>query len=299
MPRHGQITSTPVHVPSVLVVQDAAWPELFARCLVAATRAGVLLHRCELLAAATFAAERRPIAIVLSNAVHAMDPGEFDALARDVQATLLKVDEEVSERELEAMFVGALRERERRDEGGRYAVIRPTSVETPLGRSSQMPPSSTRAPLSRSQLPPPTSRSLPPPSRSLPPPSSRSLPPPLRSFTPPPQSRPAPASVRAGLPAPAPLKGPASAEPRPRTFEAPPSSRRIAPALPLSRTPTPVPPTSRSGGLPPNPAMPPVKAQGDAPRSGVRHFAGDPLDAAVDENPLPGVPTGARRGSAT
>src|ERR1041385_4300049 len=104
MARSGQITATPIHVPSVLVVLDAAWPDLFGRCLGAAVRSGVLLHRCEVAGAATFATERRPLAIVMSQAVYDLDPDEFEALGRDVHAMLLKVDEDITERELEAMF---------------------------------------------------------------------------------------------------------------------------------------------------------------------------------------------------
>ncbi|HSN98768.1 MAG TPA: hypothetical protein VLS89_10805, partial [Candidatus Nanopelagicales bacterium] len=174
MARPGQITATPIHVPSVLVVLDAAWPELFARCLGAAVRSGVLVHRCEVAAASTFAAERRPLAIVLSNAVYALDPDEFDALARDVRAALLKVDEEITERELEAMFSAALRERERRDDssggGSRYALIHQVEAEAPMPRASQPPGPRTQAPppssramqlagLRPSQAPPPSTRS--------------------------------------------------------------------------------------------------------------------------------------------
>ncbi|MCC6551547.1 MAG: hypothetical protein IT372_00820, partial [Polyangiaceae bacterium] len=194
MARPSQITSTPIHVPCVLVVMDAVWPELFARCLVAATRSGVLVHRCELQAAATFAAEKRPVAIVLSNAVYSLDPVEIDALARDVHATLLKVDEEVTERELEAMFSGALRERERREDGGRYAIIRQTQSETPMPRSTQAPPSMRLGGPSSSRTMPPASvrPGGPASARTMPPASHRAGAAPAPAFAPP------PASPRAG-----------------------------------------------------------------------------------------------------
>src|SRR5690349_5566044 len=109
MDRRAQITATPLHVPSILVVLDPAWPALFSLCLTVAPGCGVLLHRCDAATAATIAAERRPLAILLSNSVYARDPADFEALARDVRSTLLRLDEEVSERELEAMLNGALR----------------------------------------------------------------------------------------------------------------------------------------------------------------------------------------------
>ena len=364
MARHPQITSTPVLLPCVLVVMDAVWPDLFARCLVAATRSGVLVHRCELQGAATFAAERRPVAIVLSNAVHALDPEEFNALARDVRAMLLGVDEEISERELEAMFTGALRERERRDgmagpaapgdgrrdDGRSYALIRQTAEEVPLPRSSQAPPSmrlgvppSARSmpalqpratleppPPSRSFASPP-SRSFGPPSRSMEPPSSRSVappppsrsmePPPSRSFVPPPSRsmEPPPPSVRAEPPGSQPRASylpPSSRSPTPsRTVQPPPPSTRALPPPPqptqrppppdqgppsvrkppLARTSTPPPGTLRAGA-PPAPSAPGEPM----PRSGVRQYGRDALDAVFEEQPLPHETTAqGRRGSAT
>ena len=319
MARHAQITSTPVLLPCVLVVMDAVWPELFARCLVAATRCGVLVHRCELRAATTFAAERRPVAIVLSNAVHALDPEEFNALARDVHAALLRVDEEVSELELEAMFTGALRARERRDDdqrddgqhddGRSYALIRKTPAETPLPRSSQAPPpmrgggtlsarSAPTPPRMSQEAPPPSSRSF------APPPSSRSFAPIPRGIEPPPSSaRSVPPVSRpreSGLPPPArDSLGPPSTR-TPRTLPPPqqPSQLPLADLGPLSvRT-----PPLRRTLPPPAPPLqtgvaPALSAPGDSPRSGMRSHGGDAMDAVFEEQPLPHETP--RRGSAT
>jgi hypothetical protein len=327
-----------MHVPSILVVLDAAWPVLFARCLSAAVRSGVLVHRCEVAAAATFAAERRPVAIVLSNAVYALDPDEFDALARDVRATLLKVDEEVSERELEAMFAAALRERDRRqDDGGRYAIIRQMPAEEALPRPSQPPPSvrpSQAPPSVRSTQAPPSVRSsqAPPSSRSFPPPSARSSqlspaasqePPPSRSFA---QRQTAPPSVRSAELPPRPQPAPSrSMTPAPGSLPPPPSvrgaqlSQQAQPGPSRSMTPAPgslPPPPSvrstqlsgagpasvRSGGVmgpPPVKTVPPSGTHGE-PQSGVRQFGRDALDAVFEEHDLPHE-AGARgrRGSAT
>ncbi|XXX71952.1 hypothetical protein WMF30_30330 [Sorangium sp. So ce134] len=207
------------------MVLDPAWPALFSLCLAVAPGCGVLLHRCDAATAATIAAERRPLAIILSNSVYAMDPAEFDALARDVHSTLLRLDEEVSERELEAMLSGALREtremnaqREaaRRDEGsGRYTVIGSQRSET-IGAGGADPRAASRpgasadprlAPRHRdsspghSTLPPPSSRAGAPPSVRLPLPSQPVTPVPPSSVPPsfrsPPSVRSAPQSTRA------------------------------------------------------------------------------------------------------
>jgi hypothetical protein len=68
------------------------------RELVDATRhaAGVAaaarVETAELSTAATVVATHRPFAIVMSEDVYTFDAAEFDALARDVNATLLKID---------------------------------------------------------------------------------------------------------------------------------------------------------------------------------------------------------------
>jgi hypothetical protein len=68
------------------------------RELVEATRqaagiaAAARIETAELSNAATVVATFRPFAIVMSEDVYAFDAAEFDALARDVNATLLKID---------------------------------------------------------------------------------------------------------------------------------------------------------------------------------------------------------------
>ena len=56
----------------------------------------VQIVSCGVSAAATVIAEKWPFAIVMSQDVHEFDPDEFDALARDVAATLLKVAPEAT-----------------------------------------------------------------------------------------------------------------------------------------------------------------------------------------------------------
>lgn len=70
------------------------------RELIEATRqaagiaAAARVETAELANAATIVATCRPFAIVMSEDVYAFDAAEFDALARDVNATLLKIDME-------------------------------------------------------------------------------------------------------------------------------------------------------------------------------------------------------------
>ncbi|WP_437302105.1 hypothetical protein [Sorangium sp. So ce388] len=204
------------------MVLDPAWPALFSLCLTVAPGCGVLLHRCDAATAATIAAERRPLAIIMSNSVYAMDPAEFDALARDVRSTLVRLDEEVSERELEAMLNGALRDtREmsaqrdagRRDEGsGRYTLIGTQRSET-VGAAGADPRSAQKQgasadprlaprrsdPSSQSTMPPPSSRSGVPPSVRTPLMTGRS-PTPVPPSSAPPSFR-SPPSLRSTAPA--------------------------------------------------------------------------------------------------
>jgi hypothetical protein len=68
------------------------------RELIEATRqaagiaAAARIETAELSNAATVVATCRPFAIVMSEDVYAFDAAEFDALARDVNAALLKID---------------------------------------------------------------------------------------------------------------------------------------------------------------------------------------------------------------
>ncbi|WP_437594865.1 hypothetical protein [Sorangium sp. So ce1000] len=334
MDRRAQITATPLHVPSILVVLDPAWPALFSLCLTVAPGCGVLLHRCDAATAATIAAERRPLAILLSNSVYARDPADFEALARDVRSTLLRLDEEVSERELEAMLNGALREtREmnaqrdtgRRDEGGgRYTMIGAQRSET-IGpkaaadpRASQrpgvsadprltprvretsqstLPPPSARAPLASHAVTPVPPSSAPPSFRS--PPSVTSAPPLTRTQP----SAYAPSGPRSAPPPSArPLSSPAYAEAAAsgRLSSLPPSSR----PEPLSSPPPSMraqllsgpPPSARAQASAPPPSSSPV------PESVPRRFTPPPPSTralpggAAARRPTPNPPSSVQAG---
>lgn len=84
---------TAIPEPTAVVVVVGGPNELITAVRQAAgIAAGAQVQTAELNSAATVVATHRPFAIVMSEDVYVFDSGEFDALARDVGATLLKVD---------------------------------------------------------------------------------------------------------------------------------------------------------------------------------------------------------------
>jgi hypothetical protein len=106
MKTHGDATVAALTAPSVLAI--ACTPELVARCREALEGIGVGLRECSFVEAPTVAAERRPLAIVMLEDLYAFDPEELDALARDVQASLVRVDEDASVAMLELLLTAAI-----------------------------------------------------------------------------------------------------------------------------------------------------------------------------------------------
>ena len=83
---------TAVPQPSAIVVVVGGPRELIdATRQAAGIAAAARVETAELATAATVVATHRPFAIVMSEDVYAFDSAEFDALARDVNATLLKI----------------------------------------------------------------------------------------------------------------------------------------------------------------------------------------------------------------
>ncbi len=99
-------TLTAVAAPAVLAIGCA--PDLVARCAQALAGIGVALRTCDFLNAATAVAERRPLALVLPDDLYAFDPEEFDALARDVRASLVRVEDEIVVAKLELLLTAAI-----------------------------------------------------------------------------------------------------------------------------------------------------------------------------------------------
>jgi len=148
-------TARPVHLPTVLVVGCSS--ALLARCWDAVAPLGVMIRDCEARELATLVATRQPLAIVVQSALYALDPGELEALARDVRATLVKVDEQAGDRELEATLSLAVRATMRRRDGrtssGRYSLL-PSDPGEGVGaeRSDPPPTSGTRPVFTLDQL---------------------------------------------------------------------------------------------------------------------------------------------------
>jgi hypothetical protein len=152
-PENERATEKPVRIPTVLAVgcSDA----LLARCWGALGDLGVMVRDCDPALAPTLAATRRPLAIVVPNAVYLRDPAEFEALARDVRAALVKVHAEVTEIELEAMVGPALRSPERRREvrspSGRYSILPGECFALEGGAVTRSEPPVSRPPVSGSR----------------------------------------------------------------------------------------------------------------------------------------------------
>lgn len=84
-------TVRPARAPVVLV---AGGPEALVQAASNVARGesnAIVVEACGAITIATVAAGLRPFALVISQDVHAFDPDEFAALARDVQAELVVV----------------------------------------------------------------------------------------------------------------------------------------------------------------------------------------------------------------
>jgi hypothetical protein len=89
------VVAAPTTIPQSLaiVVVVGGSPDLIeATRQAAGIAAAAKVETAELANAATVVATFRPFAIVMSEDVYAFDAAEFDALARDVNAALVKVD---------------------------------------------------------------------------------------------------------------------------------------------------------------------------------------------------------------
>lgn len=87
--------SSPTTIPkpaAVVVLVGGPQGLITAARQAAGLVAGARLELAEISNAATVAATHRPFAIVMSEDVYAFDSAEFEALARDVSATLIRLD---------------------------------------------------------------------------------------------------------------------------------------------------------------------------------------------------------------
>jgi hypothetical protein len=91
----SEAMSNPTTIPkaSSVVVVVAGSPDLIAAVRQAAgVAAAARVETAELANAATVVATQRPFAIVMDEVMYSFDAAEFEALARDVGATLIRVD---------------------------------------------------------------------------------------------------------------------------------------------------------------------------------------------------------------
>jgi hypothetical protein len=102
----GSSTLRALTAPHVLAI--SCTPELVARCAEALQALGVAVRECGFIGAATAVAEQRPLVMVLVDDVYSFDPDEFDALARDVGASLVRVEEHIPVAKLEMLLEVAL-----------------------------------------------------------------------------------------------------------------------------------------------------------------------------------------------
>jgi hypothetical protein len=100
------LTAPAIPAPSVLAVSCP--PGLVSRCAGALLSIGIGLRECGFVNAATVVAERRPLVILIVKDIYSFDPDAFDALARDVQASLVRVDEDIPAATLELLLATAI-----------------------------------------------------------------------------------------------------------------------------------------------------------------------------------------------
>lgn len=111
---------------SILLV--SAPQALAKRCRRVAVRTKELLTlECDLASLTNSAVERKPLAIVFPEHVYAFDSAEFDALARDVQASVVVLDPDITDEELDISLAAAVLRAEHLRQPGppssRYAVV--------------------------------------------------------------------------------------------------------------------------------------------------------------------------------
>ena len=148
MPNGDHTTLTAVVAPTVITIGCTL--DLNRRCARALASTGVTLKDCEVSNAATTVAARQPLVIVLVEDVYAFDPEEFDALARDVRASLLRVEDDIAEAKLELLLGAAIDATlERRLQGGAAVAQRPAPA-APRGETPRPSWASVRRKRSRS-----------------------------------------------------------------------------------------------------------------------------------------------------
>lgn len=102
------VATRAVNAPrSVLLVSSSE--ALAARCRAICVRARVILvPESDLSALTNAAVERKPLALLFPDDVYAFDSAEFDALARDIQASVVLLEPDITDEELETRLLDAV-----------------------------------------------------------------------------------------------------------------------------------------------------------------------------------------------
>ena len=100
-------TPKPVMLPSILVIGASA--PFIERCRRSAVPLRAFIKHAGVRGSATEAARSRPRVLLMAHQTYATNPVEFDALARDVCAHLVRVEsEDIDDAELDAAVSDAL-----------------------------------------------------------------------------------------------------------------------------------------------------------------------------------------------
>src|SRR5262249_28195462 len=110
-------------MPRAVVLTIGCDPHLAARCHAAAALLGAVVREAENIGAAvTIAMQARPLAIVVTEAMHAQYASDFSTLVKEVEASLVTIPAQgVSQGDLEKLLLdavrGATRAREPEEQG--------------------------------------------------------------------------------------------------------------------------------------------------------------------------------------
>jgi hypothetical protein len=102
------VATRAVNTPRSVVLVSSSEP-LAARCRQICLRAHVILVvESDLAALTNTAVERKPLALLFPDDIYAFDSAEFDALARDIQSSVVTLEPDVTDEEIEARLTEAL-----------------------------------------------------------------------------------------------------------------------------------------------------------------------------------------------
>jgi hypothetical protein len=105
---HDDEATKAVNTPRSVVLVSSA-EALAARCREICLRARVILIvESDLAALTNTAVERKPLAILFPDDIYAFDSAEFDALARDIQASVVTLEPNITDEVVEARLAEAI-----------------------------------------------------------------------------------------------------------------------------------------------------------------------------------------------